>query len=237
LNNTTRSSLIAIGDSALYNNGIGATQTYQGTQNTAIGSRALRYTSTGYSNSGFGYRALYHNTTGFKNTGIGITPLLANTTGYHNTAVGNRPLYKNTSGHHNVAIGSEVMFENTSGIRNVAVGNYALDANTTGSYNTGVGYSANGSAAALSNSTGLGYNTSPTVSNRVYIGNTSVGWIGGQVAWATYSDARVKQNVLEDVHGLDFILNLRPVSYQYDIDKEQLLMTGQVDQNEWEGEI
>ncbi len=67
------------------------------------------------------------------------------------------------------------------------------------------------------------------------IGNTLVSWIGGQVGWSTYSDARVKEEVAEDVHGLDFILNLRPVTYRYNIEQEQRLMTGQVDTNEWEG--
>jgi hypothetical protein len=47
----------------------------------------------------------------------------------------------------------------------------------------------------------------------VLIGNTSIGWIGGKVTWSTYSDARIKNTVMEDVKGLDFILRLRPVTY------------------------
>jgi hypothetical protein len=53
----------------------------------------------------------------------------------------------------------------------------------------------------------------------VRIGNTSITSIGGQVSWSTLSDGRFKKNVSEDVKGLDFITQLRPVTYQLDIDK------------------
>jgi hypothetical protein len=48
----------------------------------------------------------------------------------------------------------------------------------------------------------------------VRIGNVFVGSIGGQVGWTTLSDGRFKENVKEDVPGLAFITQLRPVSYQ-----------------------
>jgi trimeric autotransporter adhesin len=36
------------------------------------------------------------------------------------------------------------------------------------------------------------------------------------VGWSTFSDGRYKNDVQEDVKGLDFILKLRPVSYAVD---------------------
>jgi hypothetical protein len=49
--------------------------------------------------------------------------------------------------------------------------------------------------------------------NQVIIGNNSTGFIGGKVTWSVVSDARIKNTVMEDVKGLDFILRLRPVTY------------------------
>jgi hypothetical protein len=104
-----------------------------------------------------------------------------------------------------------------------------------GNLRTGVGFSANSMADSLDNNTGIGYDAEPTASNMVHIGNTSVSWIGGQVGWSTYSDARIKTAVQEDIPGLAFIKRLRPVSYQYDIDEEQRLLYGKVDQHDWDG--
>ena len=61
-------------------------------------------------------------------------------------------------------------------------------------------------------------------SNKVRIGNTSITSIGGQVGWSTYSDARIKNKVKENVKGLEFINLLRPVTYHYDINKENELL-------------
>jgi len=52
---------------------------------------------------------------------------------------------------------------------------------------------------------------------RAEFGNSSVSWIGGQVTFSTTSDRRIKEDIREDVAGLDFILRLRPVTYHLDI--------------------
>ena len=52
------------------------------------------------------------------------------------------------------------------------------------------------------------------------MGNTAITSIGGYAGWTTLpSDARFKKNVREDVGGLDFILRLRPVTYNVDVQK------------------
>ena len=107
---------------------------------------------------------------------------------------------------------------NVDGTNNSAFGVAALRNNTNGTNNTALGYAAFVNGASYTNSTAIGYNTAMTASNRVAIGNTSVSWIGGQVTWSTYSDARFKRNVNEDVPGLSFINELRPVTYNYDMD-------------------
>ncbi|OQA09764.1 MAG: hypothetical protein BWY67_01266 [Bacteroidetes bacterium ADurb.Bin397] len=49
------------------------------------------------------------------------------------------------------------------------------------------------------------------------MGNTLVATIGGAVNWSVISDARFKKDIRNDVAGLDFIVQLKPVTYQYDI--------------------
>ena len=69
-----------------------------------------------------------------------------------------------------------------------------------------------------SNSTSIGYYAVNTASNQVRIGNSSVTSIGGYRAWTNVSDARFKKNIEEKVIGLDFIMALRPVTYNLDMD-------------------
>ena len=43
--------------------------------------------------------------------------------------------------------------------------------------------------------------------------------IGGFADWTNVSDKRFKKNIEENVVGLDFIMKLRPVTYNLDVDK------------------
>jgi len=238
---------LAIGDSALFSNQPIAP--YNGVYNTALGHLSLTFNTTGQYNTANGYQSLYSNTTGYSNTASGYYSLNMNTTGFYNTAAGYQSLYTNTTGYHNTAFGSyslrynttgyrntasgfNSLSSNTTGYRNTATGFLSLYLNTTGNYNTALGYEAFNNGTNYNNSTALGYNTEPGASNKVAIGNTSVTWIGGQVTWSTYSDATAKNNVKEDVKGLDFIMKLRPITYHFDKDKMDELI-GTVDSSDY----
>ena len=65
----------------------------------------------------------------------------------------------------------------------------------------------------LSNATAIGNETTVNAINKVRLGNTGVILVEGQVAYAFPSDGRFKENVREGIRGLDFILKLKPVSY------------------------
>ncbi len=52
---------------------------------------------------------------------------------------------------------------------------------------------------------------------QVRIGHSGTISIGGQVGWTTLADGRYKYDVQENIPGLDFISQLRPVSYRLDI--------------------
>jgi hypothetical protein len=174
----------------------------------------------------------YHGsgTIGF-NTFVGInagnfTMGGTNFQGSNNTGVGYQALTANTTGYQNTAIGSFVLSFNTTGAFNTANGFRALYSNTTGSGNTAIGISANSGADNRTNTIVLAAigNITPTGNNQVRIGNAAMTSIGGQVDWSTHSDERTKTNFRDDVPGLAFIMKLKPLTYQYDVDKENELM-------------
>lgn len=140
-----------------------------------------------------------------------------------NTAIGGSSLFSNTTGFQNTAIGTISMRSNISGFHNTAIGFGSLQSVTTGQDNTALGAYAN-TLSTSTNATAIGFLAFANGSNKVRIGNSAVTTIEGQVPFTTPSDGRFKYGVKEDVQGLDFILQLRPVTYQFDVERfdEQL---------------
>lgn len=240
--NTTGFYNTAVGYQALYNNTgpyyIGSLYSDGGSYNTAIGYNALFSNTVGMGNIAIGYRSLYNNI-GFNNIAIGADALYHNDGAYSNVATGNRALYNN-KGRENTAIGHAALDNNTIGIYNTAVGHLALRSNNMGNYNTALGHSAYYPVGHnLTNYTAIGYNTgsSASASNMVEIGNTSVITIRGQVNFSTYSDRRIKKNIQNNVPGLRFITQLRPVTYNVDIHQQnEIIYRNKKEANtEWEG--
>ena len=218
----------AIGAQALEKNTIGG-------GNTAIGSSALRYNSNGFGNTASGRNALHNNTEGHHNTANGTDALSHNTTGNDNTstgyralynnvqgnvniATGYRALYNNIQGNDNAAFGASALHENISGSGNTAIGINALFSNLTGTNNTAVGNHAFHNGQFYFNSTAIGNNTQISSANQIRFGNVSVTSIGGFEPWTNLSDKRLKKNIKKDIPGLAFITQLKPVSYQLDMD-------------------
>jgi hypothetical protein len=246
--NTVGSNLVAVGDSALFNQVVDPIGWYQNTAvgskalyscttgyfNTATGFHALKSLTSGNFNTANGYKVLTMNN-GDHNTATGMSALEQNTIGYSNSAFGSHALYSNSEGIFNTAVGFNALSGNQTGSSNVALGYYASYYNN-GYSNTCIGSNA-GDYYNFSNSTflgsdaypfedgylncmALGYNARVHASNKVVIGNTTVTTIGGYAGWTTYpSDRKFKKNVSENVPGLAFISQLRPVTYQMEIDK------------------
>ena len=221
---TTNSQNTAIGFKSLYDNtggdntGVGffsLTNNTTGYSNVAVGSSSMWLNDIGTGNSAIGSYSLNTNRSGNENTAAGYFALASNS-GSNNTAIGSWANRKNTTGTNNVAAGHKAMQENISGHLNSAFGAQSLIDNETGSLNSAFGSYSGPTATNLSNTTALGYNATPTASNQVRIGNTGVTSIGGKVSWSTFSDGRFKKEVKEDVSGLEFINQLRPVSYTLD---------------------
>jgi hypothetical protein len=187
----------------------------------ATGQFALFRNTTGYQNTATGVMTLYANTEGRYLTATGSAALRSNTTGYSNVATGNTALLLNTTGHSNTATGTTALGSNTTGHRNTAIGNRALHGNTTGNYNTAVGEKADVSSDSLFNTIAIGYFARVDANNKIRMGNTNITHADIQVAWNVTSDRRWKENVKPVPLGLNFINDLKPVSYHRKNNKEQ----------------
>jgi len=184
-----------------------------GSSNTGLGADSLRNNSAfAWDSTAIGYQALY--TQSFANgdvdynadnTAVGAWALL-----YNQPDGGNG----NVNGTGNTAVGVQALGNNATGYRNSAHGNYAGYTNVTGWGNTFVGTLADVDVDGRVNATAIGYNAIVDDSNKVVIGNTDVTVIGGQVDWTAFSDLRGKKDVADLGLGLDFVMNLRPVSYR-----------------------
>ncbi|MCD4746470.1 MAG: tail fiber domain-containing protein [Bacteroidales bacterium] len=218
--NSTGYNNVGIGGEALVAN-------ISGWDNVAIGGAALWFNSNGHANTSVGVYSSTYNSSGNFNAAFGYGSYKTFNTNF-NTALGYNAIggfdaiqfaLGNYTGERLTATGYESLFSNLQGIGNTANGYKSLYNNTSGDYNTAVGHNSGPTAANLSNTGAFGDNAIPTASNRIHIGNNTISWIGGQVNWSIYSDERFKKNINENVAGLDFILKLRPITYQWDIQK------------------
>lgn len=178
----------------------------------------------GVRNSFFGQSAGYENIDGDDNSFFGQGSGHDNIDGADNSFFGNGSGDENTSGDDNAFFGENAGDDNTTGNENSFFGEDAGESNTAGSENTFIGNDADGNSGSLSNATALGSDATCTASNQVRIGNSSVTSIGGFANWSNVSDERVKKNVKENVVGLDFILKLRPVTYNLNLASANLIM-------------
>jgi hypothetical protein len=169
--------------------------------NTAIGNGSLR-SNTGADNTAIGYYSLYSNTTGYENSANGNFSLFNNTIGIRNTANGTGSLRSNLNGSFNAAFGLSALYSNTTGSDNTAIGSGAGYANTTGSNNTFIGRDAAGSSV--------------TASNTITLGNSFITTLRAQVTSITsLSDQRDKTDISTISEGLDFLKQLKPVSFTW----------------------
>lgn len=219
LENNIASTNIAIGSQALNANNFSS-------DNLAIGANALsKNIGTGANiNIAIGNGALSNTVTSSEQVAIGFNAGFNITTGTQNTIIGNSA-FGNTftaATNYNTVVGYQAGANQTSGSNNTYIGwtagSLGSSGSATGSNNTYVGY-ATTSNGNYSNSSALGSGAVATASNMIRIGNTSTTVIGGAVGFSNLSDERIKTNIQEDVKGLSFISLLRPVTYNYNLQK------------------
>ena len=209
-----------------------------GSNNVAYGMRSLQGNTTASNNTALGFDALYSNTTGTTNVAVGHSALYSNTTVNSNTAVGYQALTSTNGGGNLVALGYRAGYSNTTGNNNIAIGVNALYAGTTSNDTVCIGQEAGKNITTGVNNivigvTNGGGNYRPafditTENNRLVAGHTSVSNAYVQVAWTVVSDARDKTNFAPVTHGLDFVKQLNPVSYQFKETRESDVAHGPV---------
>lgn len=184
-------------------------------QNTAIGDYAMAFSDTGSHNTAIGSSALQNSKYGHGNVAVGSHVMDSNFNGNWNVAIGVNSLLKNRTGNWNVSLGGSAMIANKTGNGNVSIGNFVNSTDSLGSFNTYIGNNATSTVQNITNSSLLGNNTTVAVSNKIRLGNAAVTIIEGQVAYSFPSDKRFKYNIKEDVPGLDFVMKLKPVTYNF----------------------
>jgi hypothetical protein len=169
-----------------------------GIQNTLIGSSAGDSLSDADFNVAVGFNALGGDTLGSRSTAIGYGALLAQN-------------FVSATNADNTAVGYDSLGSASTGQTNTATGKSSLNSLTTGSNNVAVGHES-GAQGAMINIIGE--------DNRAIFGNNATTNAYVKVAWTVTSDARDKTNINPIPHGLDFVQQLNPVSYNFKKSRE-----------------
>tara|TARA_R100001594_G_scaffold69841_1_gene104099 strand:- start:483 stop:2558 length:2076 start_codon:yes stop_codon:yes gene_type:complete len=198
----------------------GAALTATSTQNTLIGDSAGKSLEDGQGNICIGDYAGTNITDSGLNIAIGRNSLLdAGTTDGS---------LSSSSNQHNVGVGYASLQNldattSSEAFGNVAVGSNAGDGLTTGNYNICIGYGAD-----LAGGTDSGIVIGAASGEGVFSGSAdrfTFGMLGekiysstfdtGTVSWSQTSDIRRKQDIKDDVLGLNFINKLRNVTFRW----------------------
>ena len=180
------------------------------TNSLLVGQNSTGTLSSAEGNVGVGPGVFESLTSGDNNIAVGRDALTSVTTGQYNTAVGKDALDAVISGGFNTAVGLAALGQCTSSL-NVAVGDRALDAVTSGANNIALG-SESGAASNWLKWT--------TESNRLTLGNNDITNSYVKVDWTVGSDVRDKTNFGTIPHGLNFVNQLNPVSFQFKKSRE-----------------
>ena len=196
-----------------------------GTSNTAVGRSSLRLLTTGTENASVGISAMSNLTIGTENTALGSSAGGGLTTGNQNTFLGRQSGQHTKTSNYNVCVGFQAGFGVDPlglpyagmGDYNTCVGSKSGYQLTNGTNNTLIGYEAGLTYTTGTNNICLGLGsigTSLTASNEITLGNISNNVLRCAVTSITsLSDARDKNEIEDLSAGLDFINEIKPVSF------------------------
>lgn len=184
----------------------------------AVGKSAAQL-SNAASTTAIGSSTLNALTTGTNNTSIGFSSALALTSGSNNVSIGVGSMQTASISERNVAVGPQSLSSLTEGSQNVAIGDRAGITLTTGNNNICIGKEGNGLVAVFEGT---------TESNYINMGNRNITDAYVRVAWTVVSDERDKTNFKTVPHGLDFVNKLKPISYQFKLNRTSDKSTGSI---------
>jgi hypothetical protein len=153
-----------------------------------------------------GYQALDAITTGGNNTAIGFDALSSLTTTQDNVALGAFAA-QSATGTGNIFLGESVGSSATSGDNCLLIGRNVNKGAATNSNEmviaTAVSTSGKGSSSGFMNPNGGG----------MFQGNNNS-------SWSTSSDQRLKKNIVDNIEGLEKIVNIRVRNFEYRLPEE-----------------
>ena len=167
-----------------------------------------------------GVNALDTLTTADGNTAVGYQTLESNTTASNNAAIGKQAGYSVTSGSNSNLLGYRAGYGITTGANNTCIGTQAgnhTQTITTGAQNVCVGNYTHPSAEDSTYQIVLGYDCTGSSNDTLTFGrqsNDTTCTMGG-TTWSAPSDVRLKEDIQDEKVGLDFINELRPVTFQW----------------------
>ena len=226
--NTNGNENVAIGDGALTTlNDTGGTN--EADYNVAIGYQASSNLTTAFKNTAIGFQAGNRGTTSGSNVLIGYQTYGAQTSYGQNNLVGSSSGQSMTSAYYNQSLGSSTLSSCTEGYNNIAIGHDAGMTVTTGNHNMYIGYKTKANDATDVYSILIGHgdginNFTSGGGNTVRIGRR-VGYItndfSANATWSHSSDERYKKDITNNTDcGLDFINELRPITYKWKAQSE-----------------
>ena len=227
--NTNGQYNVAIGDGALTTmNDSGGTD--EADFNVAIGYQACSNLTTGYKTNAIGYQAGNRGTTTNYNVLIGYACYGPQTGNGGNNLIGGASGGSSmTTAAYNNALGASSLASLTTGISNIAIGHDSGLVNTTGDYNIYIGYKTAAALVGADNTINIGMgdgiNNFPGVSaNHIRVGKRTAyieNNFSSNATWSHSSDERYKKDIADNTNcGLDFINELRPVTYKWKAQSE-----------------
>jgi len=192
---------VAIGKEAL------KSITHGAGENTAIGASALDSITTSSGNTAVGYNAGKNGS----NANFALNVFVGKNAGNISSGDGGDSIY-------NVGVGNDVLTSLAGGDKNVALGRSAGDSITTGAKNTLLGHGTDISAVNGQHQIAIGHEVVGTANNRVHIGNETshiYNDFNSNATWTHSSDERQKKEIKDDTLGLEFINDIRPVTYKH----------------------
>jgi len=224
----TGDSNVAIGTSS----GIAVTS---GTRNVFVGIDSGKATTDGPSNVYLGYQAGFTNISGDRNIAIGDQAVYTSDTENDNIGIGKDAMGGSIAGgEFNVGVGNYAGNAVTSGDNNTFIGHNAGDDVADGSSNTFVGQNAGNNIVAGTGNVHIGVDVvgsaggndfSLAIGKGISVASNDFSFgkasnvvtcdFDADAAFSRSSDIRKKKNVKDSTLGLDFINDLRPVTFNW----------------------
>ena len=203
---------------------------YAANENTAVGKDAGNQITTAPYNALIGAYAGDGLTTGERNTVVGYDALGAEVAGNYNVAIGMQALRSQTNSSsadtRNTAVGYQAGYNLSTGTENTLIGSNAASGDTiTGANNTCVGYAAGHALTSGGNNCFLGHDagrsTSPSGNiaggnNKICLGDDNITHLFCADTSISSSDSRDKADITDFNIGLNWVKDLRPVTYKWD---------------------